>query len=170
MIDVDAVNQTIFLEFDQPDHALRFFAMVREKNSEWIDWSGKWSVNAEALARENREAERMVRKTAGAATKDAASDAGTPRPLSPPYVVTRLDLQDFRCFKHLLLDFNRESSLPGSWICLAGVNGAGKSSILQAVCLALLGYKAAQELGVELLNRMRRRADGRTRNAKIGVW
>ncbi|MCP4686454.1 MAG: AAA family ATPase, partial [Desulfobacterales bacterium] len=47
---------------------------------------------------------------------------------------------------------------------------AGKSSILQAVCLALLGYKAAQELGVELLNRMRRRADGRTRNAKIGVW
>jgi predicted ATPase len=73
--------------------------------------------------------------------------------------VQSLHLTDFRCFEHLELRFDRQSSLEGRWTCIAGINGAGKSSVLQALGLALLGYPLALELGGERLNRMRRLAD-----------
>lgn len=76
-------------------------------------------------------------------------------------VVERLRLENFRCFKELDLHlgvtppFRQESTLDGNWTCVAGINGAGKSSILQAICIALLG-PLASELGGGLLGRMRR--------------
>jgi predicted ATP-binding protein involved in virulence len=73
-----------------------------------------------------------------------------------PVYIESLHLENFRCFESLDLDFNHHSSLRGRWTCIAGINGAGKSSVLQAVCLALLGYPAIFDLGSERLNRMRR--------------
>jgi hypothetical protein len=51
---------------------------------------------------------------------------------SPGVHVQSLRLTDFRCFDELELRFDRQSSLEGRWTCIAGINGAGKSSILQA--------------------------------------
>jgi len=73
-----------------------------------------------------------------------------------PVYIDALHLENFRCFDSLDLSFSHDSHLPGRWTCIAGINGAGKSSILQAVCLALLGYPAAVELGSERLKRMRK--------------
>jgi hypothetical protein len=73
-----------------------------------------------------------------------------------PVYIDALHLESFRCFDSLDLSFNHDSRLPGRWTCIAGINGAGKSSILQAVCLALLGYPAALDLGSERLKRMRK--------------
>jgi predicted ATPase len=80
------------------------------------------------------------------------------KPLEPAYVES-LRLKDFRCFDHLELRFDRPSSLEGRWTCIAGINGAGKSSVLQALGLVLLGYPLALELGGERLKRMRRLDD-----------
>ena len=85
-----------------------------------------------------------------------------------PIYVDSLHLTDFRCFDHLELHFNRPSSLEGRWTCIAGINGAGKSSVLQALGLALLGNPLAFELGGERLSRMRRLVNHRTR-AEIKV-
>jgi len=79
--------------------------------------------------------------------------------LVPMAYVERLQLADFRCFDQLDLRFDRQSSLEGRWTCIAGINGAGKSSVLQALSLALLGNTLAIELGGERLNRMRRLVD-----------
>jgi len=78
---------------------------------------------------------------------------------APPgqLLVRRVVVQDFKCFERLSLTFADESPLGGSWTCIAGVNGAGKSSILQAVSLALLGPRHALQLGSERLAGMVRR-------------
>ncbi len=81
----------------------------------------------------------------------------------PMLYVESLQLKDFRCFDQLELRFDRPSSLEGRWTCVAGINGAGKSSVLQALGLALLGNPLAIELGGELLSRMRRLTDHRNR-------
>jgi hypothetical protein len=85
-----------------------------------------------------------------------------PRPgtrSAEPAYVESLRLRDFRCFDQLDLRFDRQSTLEGRWTCIAGINGAGKSSVLQALALVLLGYPLALELGGERLKRMRRLVD-----------
>ena len=68
-------------------------------------------------------------------------------------------LENFRCFEELVLNFNRPSSLDGRWTCIAGTTGSGKSTVLQALGLALLGSPLVLELGGERLNRMRRESN-----------
>jgi predicted ATPase len=80
------------------------------------------------------------------------------KPDDPVYVAS-LRLTNFRCFQQIELNFEHESQLEGRWTCIAGINAAGKSSVLQALGIALLGYPTAVELGGGRLNRMRRRAD-----------
>jgi hypothetical protein len=81
----------------------------------------------------------------------------------PMLYVESLKLKDFRCFDQLELRFDRQSRLEGHWTCIAGINGAGKSSVLQALGLALLGNPLAIELGGTRLNRMRRLVGDRKR-------
>ncbi len=88
---------------------------------------------------------------------------------APPFLIERLVLDDFRCYDHLEVAFNRPSTLQGHWSCLAGINGSGKSSILQALTIVLLGPRRAAELGFERLNRMRRLVHDRRRDARIRV-
>lgn len=70
-----------------------------------------------------------------------------------------LHISGLRNIEDLTLDFSKPSSLKGSWTCIAGINGAGKSSVLQAIALVLLGEAYAAELGQELLKRARRRTE-----------
>lgn len=86
-------------------------------------------------------------------------------------VLERLDLVNFRSFKRLGLDFTHKSNLPGRWTCLAGINGAGKSSIIQALCLILLGEPYVFELGGDRLNRTRRADQAGGRHvAEVRAW
>ncbi|MFH1466806.1 MAG: AAA family ATPase [Pseudomonadota bacterium] len=78
--------------------------------------------------------------------------------------VERLEIHDFRCIGSLVIDFSGSSTLPGNWTCIAGINGSGKSSVLQALCLMLLGPDLSVELGRARLDGMRRRENGTTRH------
>ena len=69
-----------------------------------------------------------------------------------------LELIDVKCFKKIVVPLSVDSPLGGAWTCIAGVNGAGKSTILQAIALGLLGRRRAVELGLGRLNRMVRRS------------
>jgi predicted ATPase len=81
--------------------------------------------------------------------------------------VERLEIRNFKNIEHLDLDFARPSSLPGCWTCIAGINGSGKSSILQALCLVLLGEKMIPQLGGERIKRMIRRVDDQRLETEI---
>lgn len=83
--------------------------------------------------------------------------------------VERLEIRNFKNIENLDLDFTRPSSLSGCWTCIAGINGSGKSSILQALCLVLLGEKMVPQLGGERIKRMIRRADDQRLEAEISA-
>jgi AAA domain, putative AbiEii toxin, Type IV TA system/AAA domain len=86
---------------------------------------------------------------------------------SGPIVIDQVEIENFKNFENLKIDLAKKSSLAGNWTCLAGINGAGKTSILQAICLLLLGEKLATELGGERLKRMLRQDGSSARRAKL---
>ncbi|MBM3734816.1 MAG: hypothetical protein FJW39_03445 [Acidobacteria bacterium] len=87
----------------------------------------------------------------------------------PPVTVERIVLENFRLFHRLELDLRHTSRLPGNWTCIAGINGAGKSSIVQAIALAVLGDELGRELGGKWLDRCRRIDNASKYDAKIEV-
>ncbi|MFM7161907.1 MAG: AAA family ATPase, partial [Planctomycetaceae bacterium] len=95
--------------------------------------------------------------------------ASVPSRESPPLLrVNSLELRDFRCFANLHVELCQPSKLPGHWSCVAGLNGAGKSSLLQALALLLMGPEYSRELGGSRLASMRRRRpDGSTADAYL---
>jgi predicted ATPase len=94
---------------------------------------------------------------------------GSPATLS--FAVEKISITNFKNIEQLTLDLVKGSSLEGKWSCIAGINGAGKSAILQALCIVLLGEKYAAELGSNRLRRMiRRTPDGSLESAKIEAW
>jgi hypothetical protein len=80
--------------------------------------------------------------------------------LGPRNRINNLELHNFKCFESLQLNFNRGSELGGAWTCLAGINGAGKSSVLQALAILTLSHSYAVELGRTRLLSMQRRGEG----------
>jgi hypothetical protein len=92
---------------------------------------------------------------------DAAAAADLLRsPAGGSLRLTRVELRDLKCFGSISLPISTSSTLGGAWTCIAGVNGAGKSTILQSIALGLLGRSSAPELGLARLARMVRRPEG----------
>lgn len=85
--------------------------------------------------------------------------------------VQRVSIENFKNIEKLEIELMMKSSLNGNWTCIAGINGAGKSAILQALCIVILGENYARELGATRLKRMiRRTPDGTVSGAKIEAW
>jgi predicted ATPase len=83
--------------------------------------------------------------------------------------VEKIEIQNFKNIGRLTLDLTAESSLEGDWTCIAGINGAGKSSILQALAMSLLGERLVTELGGERIRRFLRRSGTQRLSAEITV-
>lgn len=87
---------------------------------------------------------------------------------SPSIALRQVTLQDFRGAEKLELDLlHPDSTLPGRWTCLAGINGAGKTTVLQAISMALLGHGVLPEIGGARLASMCRLVEGQAHDAKV---
>ncbi len=96
---------------------------------------------------------------------DAHADAGR------PIRVEKVSISGFRCYERLEINLSQPSTLSGEWTCIAGTNGAGKSSILQAISLLLMGPENARELGGKLLQSMRHRSNtGSPATSVLRAW
>lgn len=96
--------------------------------------------------------------------------AGLPSDSSlEPIELESIQLRNFRGISQLNLDLTKESTLSGNWSCIAGINGAGKSSILQAIVVGLLGSDLVTEIGRRSLSNMRRQVAGTSVDAEILV-
>ncbi|MCJ8208558.1 AAA family ATPase [Mucilaginibacter sp. RS28] len=73
--------------------------------------------------------------------------------------VEKIELKNFKCFTHLLLDFRHNSGIEESkiknanprtepWVLFLGENGVGKSSLLKALAIGLTGKEYLAELGI----------------------
>lgn len=113
-----------------------------------------------------------VRRRAFEKLKDIATSTALFAPAGEDeFQVESISISNFKNIEQLSLDLRGPSSLDGNWTCIAGINGAGKSAILQALCIVLLGERNAAELGSTRLGRMiRRTPDGSLPGAKIEAW
>lgn len=84
--------------------------------------------------------------------------------------IDRITIRNFKNIHQLDIQLATVSELPGHWTCIAGLNGAGKSAVLQAIALILLGDRLAPVIGDEWLKRARRFADGEPQPAEIRAW
>ncbi len=109
-----------------------------------------------------------ARSTANGSTDDEEL-APLVRELVDGLRVTSVSLTNFKNIGSLDLDLTPAPSAKGQWTCIAGVNGAGKSAVLQALVIALLGDRLAGELGGDWLQRTRRVRDGARSDASITV-
>ncbi len=72
-----------------------------------------------------------------------------------PLKVTKLTLQNIRCFEELELDFVQEGK-PAAWTLLLGDNGSGKTTLLRALAMSLCDETSASGLLRELQGDMLR--------------
>jgi predicted ATPase len=61
----------------------------------------------------------------------------------PPIALTSLSMRDFRGIEDLKLDFRGPDGLPNRLVVLAGPNGSGKTTVLEAALIAAGGSKLA---------------------------
>ncbi|MGZ0171036.1 MAG: AAA family ATPase [Planctomycetales bacterium] len=84
----------------------------------------------------------------------------TAEPVVRPFSLKSVRIQNFRGIESLEVPLAMESDLDGTWCCLAGINGVGKTAILEAIALAMIGPDAVMEIGGGRLVRMIRQAPG----------
>jgi len=81
--------------------------------------------------------------------------------------IQRIEIRNFRVIRELDIEMPRHE---GAWLMLLGENGTGKSTLLQAVTLALMGetYRAklTERLGLDAARYVRRGA----RRGSVRVW
>ena len=63
--------------------------------------------------------------------------------------VERLEIRNFKVIRDLIFDFPVDLQEQGSWLLLLGENGTGKSTVLTALTLALMGDKQRRKFLVE---------------------
>ncbi len=83
------------------------------------------------------------------------------------FTTNGIAIRNFRGIEALDVRLSTGSRLGGAWTCIAGVNGAGKTSVLQALAIALLGGTDVVQLGTERLARLRRRSGSRTHDSTL---
>jgi uncharacterized protein (TIGR02646 family) len=70
--------------------------------------------------------------------------------------IERIDLTNIRAFKRLTLQPAFSTNESGSWLMLLGENGAGKSTVLQAIACALIGQRGVDSLELKASSFLRR--------------
>lgn len=63
--------------------------------------------------------------------------------------IQKIEILNFKIIQDLTLNFPKSVDDQEPWMVLLGENGAGKSSVLQAIALALAGEKLANSLGLD---------------------
>lgn len=80
--------------------------------------------------------------------------------------VERIELRNIRPIRALDLPLNRSQASTAPWMTILGDNGCGKSSMLQAVALALVGSDYRKRIGITPDDLLRRGA----RKGSVDVW
>lgn len=76
-------------------------------------------------------------------------------------IIKRIEIKNFKSIEELSFDFPEAYGEQESWMMIIGENGVGKSTILQAIALALSGQNHLNDLEVNWENFIKRRSGAR---------
>ena len=108
--------------------------------------------------------EQIERLASAAAQKEvgysveSTEDAHSAAFLAAQRRIERIEIRDFKSIETLSIKFPIPRSEDEAWLMLLGENATGKSSILQAVALALMGQAHANSLGLDASSFLRHNA------------
>lgn len=91
-------------------------------------------------------------------TFQAAAPERSPNYFTATRWIERVVIKNFRPIRDLDLNLARSASDRGPWTVLLGENGSGKSSVLHAIALTLMGGEQRRALGIDARNYLRYRA------------
>lgn len=122
------------------------------------------------LVKRSRDQERTLQAAQSAAYATQAAYNLSDRTTDTQYFTTaryveRIEVENFRPIEHLELAVPPGSDTAG-WLMLVGENAAGKSSLLTAVALTLMGQEARDTLDLDARRFVRHRA----RRGEVNVW
>lgn len=132
-------------------------------------WADEWGIEevlglstAPTISRKE-ELEAYATFTASQAQLESYSvESEHQQPIAGYYMgaqrIERIELRDFKAIQEMDLSFPNSRPDEESWLMLLGENGTGKSSILKAVALALMGEAHANGLGLDAASFVRRGA------------
>jgi uncharacterized protein (TIGR02646 family) len=115
-----------------------------------------------------------LKEASGKVTKPPSGKTAAPAKQGPPVrrllgrggYIQWIEIENFKAIHHLRIQLPEGGADRLGWKLLLGENGAGKTSLLQAVALALLGPQAAKlDIHPE---RLLRKLPGRSKQAKEG--
>ncbi|MGA4668695.1 AAA family ATPase [Propionibacteriaceae bacterium Y1923] len=86
------------------------------------------------------------------------AEPGLPEYFSAARWIERVEITNFRPIRDLDLDLTRSTSDQGPWTVLLGENGSGKSSVLHAIALTLMGGRQRGDIEIDARQYLRRRA------------
>jgi hypothetical protein len=142
-----------------------FAGMRRQFVATWADEAGLPSARVTTIGEEAAppvsSAEQRDLKSSFDARK-VEQESYSVSKAAPDYFITsrlieRVVIENIRLIDHLELDLTPSSTTRAPWLMLLGENGTGKSTILQAVALALVGDTYRRRLTVQPQQYLRRR-------------
>ena len=84
-------------------------------------------------------------------------------------LIKDIEIFNFKAIKKLFMDYPKSSGDNESWMMIIGENGVGKSTILQAVSLALSGQKYLDELDIDWSSLIRKSSGARKAEVTINL-
>jgi uncharacterized protein (TIGR02646 family) len=129
--------------------------LLRRFVAEWYPQTVGAEVDRQRLSESDRsETQMIIRQRQHEESLHKSSIEDNPNLESRRTVkIATVEIENFRAIDRLEFEFGT-----GGWKVLLGENGVGKSSVLQAVALALMGAKHAKQLEVEPSSLLRRGA------------
>lgn len=122
------------------------------------DWGGTWAISEDT--RRVAQAAQQAFDVAQA-TYSLDDDAGVRRYKLQPRLIEGIEIRNVKAIKSLSLDLTAGKGDGGPWLMLLGENGTGKSTVLQAIALALAGEdylrRLVRDRGIRLADFVRHR-------------
>ncbi|GAB0171660.1 AAA family ATPase [Lysinibacillus sp. CTST325] len=79
-------------------------------------------------------------------TYSIENELDLPKYLSRQRYIESIEIQNFKGIRNIKIDLSLSKSKDAPWLMILGENGAGKSSILQAISIALMGHEKREEI------------------------
>jgi len=134
-----------------------FTGMLRVVFDNWLDENEMLWENIKEISNDTSATIRQEKKDIEVSEAEAIEQLSHQVSNIKRFTIKSIEIENFKSIDHLKLEILQTSknSSRESWLLLLGDNGIGKSSILQAITLALCGKEQLRKLDLDVMDYLR---------------